>query len=93
MDTANPDSAKAKIFRDSTIENIRKICELVPMLNITNDPFIARMAKEVAEGFSQVDPDTLRKDLEVRAKVVSNAKGMLAKLRAGAVSPSMGNAV
>lgn len=78
-----------QIFRDSTIENIREVCELVPMLNVTNDPWIAKVAKEIAEGFAKVEPEAVREDKEERKKVASAAKGMLERLRAGAVTKNL----
>ncbi len=52
----NPDT----IFRDSLIGNIQDICELLPRLNVTDDPILEGMRREVEALAASVVPDTMR---------------------------------
>ena len=36
-----------KVFRDSLVENARELCELLPKLNMTDDPNLEAIRKEL----------------------------------------------
>lgn len=57
-DPANPD--KKVIFRDTLIDNIRDIVDLIPKMNLTNDPEIERMAKVAHDKLATLDTKDLR---------------------------------
>lgn len=69
---ANPGT----IFRDSLIENIKDIVELLPMLNVTNDSDLEKSRKEVEKLVKEISLDTVREDLRER----SNASKKLADI-------------
>ena len=48
------------IFRDSLIQNVKDLCELLPRLNLTNDPNLETMRIEVLNRLAAHDPDDLR---------------------------------
>lgn len=61
-----------KIFRDSLIENIRELLELMPAFNLTGDPSIVHILSEVRELVS-TDPDFLRAHPSVRTEAAKKA--------------------
>jgi hypothetical protein len=76
---------KGGIFRDSLIENVSELCELLPRLNVMDDATLDDMRREVESKIAHYDPDTLRKDTATRQQVASDAQSILAAM-AGYVS-------
>ena len=54
------DEGKPLVFRDSMIENIRGLVDVVPRLNIFGDDTLARLCEQVKEKIAGVEPDSLR---------------------------------
>ncbi len=50
------------IFRDSTVENLREIVDLLPGFNILNDPKLAAIGDEIKTTVYGYEPDDLRKN-------------------------------
>ncbi len=48
------------IFRDSLIQNITDLCELLPRLNLTNDPALEAMRQRIESSLTMFMPDELR---------------------------------
>lgn len=48
------------IFRDSLVTNLKDLTDLLTRLNITNDPDLERMRKEIEARLTQVNPEDLR---------------------------------
>jgi hypothetical protein len=69
------------IFRDTLILNVRELCEIVPALNLTNDPWITKVTGEIADSLGVVEPQVLREDKEARAEVAKTATNLLSKLK------------
>ena len=67
-------------FRDSLIENVRALLEIMPRLNITGDARIEQVRQDLAERVARHDPETLRADPFLRAEVVDAAGGILARM-------------
>jgi len=67
-------------FRDSLIENIRSLLEIMPRLNITGDARIEQVRQELAEQVALHDPEALRANDVLRAEVVDAASGILARM-------------
>lgn len=65
------------VFRDSLIGNVREICTLVPLLNLTDDDVIVRAAKEIETKFANLDPEKLRTDIKVRGEVTASARKLV----------------
>ena len=82
---------KLLVFRDSLIENIRGLVDVVPRLNIFGDDHLALLCQEVKDRIAGVDPDTLRPsrqfDPSVRQQVKRDADDLAARF-AGYFAPS-----
>lgn len=68
------------IFRDSMISNLQELCDLLPKLNINNDPNLNIMANE-AKATLNVAPDLLRNNTGVRQDTAAVAAGILEKMK------------
>ena len=77
------DNGKPLVFRNSLIENIRDLVDVVPRLNIFGDHQLARLCEEVKERIASVEPDTLRPtgnfDPIARAQVKRDADALMEK--------------
>ena len=81
---ATPIGEKGAKFNNTKLENILLVAELIPSLNLTNDPKLAAMAKE-AKKLATKSPDELRED-EVKRKVAAKEAETLASKLAGMFS-------
>ena len=54
------DEGKALIFRNSLVENVRELVDIVPRLNIFGDDKLACLCDEVKAKIAKWDPDQLR---------------------------------
>jgi len=70
------------IFRDSLIGNIRDICELVPKMNLEDDPELDRLAEEVKLELASIDPQALRDFPIDRVKAKAKADDIVKKMAA-----------
>lgn len=75
--------APGAMLRDATIENMREIANLVCSMNVTNDPTLDKVGKEMVKQFETMDGAELRKSAERRVDVASKAHALLNKLKAG----------
>lgn len=67
-------------FRDSLIENLRALVDVLPNLNITGDQNLAAMHKRLKDELCPFDPDTLRSNDIVREDVASAAERILREM-------------
>lgn len=67
-------------FRDTLVSNVRDICDLVPVLNITGDPVLDAVRTELQASLYHASPDTLRENPTVRAHTARAAQGILDKM-------------
>lgn len=63
-------------FKNSLVNNIMEICEVLPKLNLNNDPELEKMAREV-EHKLRVSPDVLRDNKLYRKTIATQAEGFL----------------
>lgn len=75
MRLADPDA----IFRDSLVNNIAELCQIIPNLNLTGDPELDALAKQI-EAELIVSPDSLRASPSVRGNVAAKAAKIQADL-------------
>lgn len=68
--------SKARLH-DSTVDNIRELCELLPRLNITNDPDLEAMRQRVADSLGTVETDALKADPVFRSQTQAEAKSIM----------------
>lgn len=74
MDT--PDA----VFRDSLIENMAELVELIPGLNVLDDPNIEGIRQDIAKRIAGVDPKDVRKDPEFRQELAGEAQEILDRM-------------
>lgn len=67
-------------FRDATLRNVADIVDLMPKLNVTNDPELDALAQEVRQNLLAADADTLRTDDAKRADVAAKADEIAAAM-------------
>lgn len=80
------DETTKKIFRDTLVENVHEIVELMGACNITNDPVMAEAQRKLDLALQGVTPDALREDAYLRAqtkrqvdevkKIIDNLPGL-----------------
>lgn len=70
------------IFRDSTIENLREIVDLLPGFNILNDPELAAIGDEIKTSIYGYEADDLRKNPQTRAAIGAEASRILDAMKA-----------
>lgn len=68
------------VFRDSLVDNVKELAELLPSLNITNDPKLAKIQKELLDHLCAYHPDELRINDNVRHKTAKKAKAIYDKV-------------
>lgn len=61
------------VFRDTLVENARELAAILPGLNFTNDPVLARLTTEITSKLCVYHPQTLRTDAEVRRQTYEQA--------------------
>jgi hypothetical protein len=67
------------IFRDSLVENIKEMIELMPSLNLTDDKKLTDAAAAIQQDLAGLNPETLREDKVVRADVAKKAAALAAR--------------
>lgn len=77
-------------FRRSTLENLEEIANLIPALNIVNDPRLDLIGDEIKAVLVGHDPKVLRKNKEVRAEVAEEAQRIMDTMK-GFMSAFGGN--
>jgi hypothetical protein len=65
------------VFRDSLIENVREIVDLIPVLNLTGNAQLVQAANSIKERFTRLNPETLRVNKVMRKSAADAAKAML----------------
>jgi hypothetical protein len=73
-------SAPGAIFRDSLLENVQDICMLLPKLNVTDDPNLEAMRKEVDNIISKIQPDSCRENDQVRNEAAAKLQESLDRM-------------
>lgn len=66
------------IFRDSLVENVRELVEILPALNLTADPYLTEITARLAAELCTHDADTLRESDHIRETTAASAARILA---------------
>jgi hypothetical protein len=69
-------------FRDSLITNIIELLDVVPALNLTDDPKLRQFATTIRKEITAYAPEVLRDDERIRTQVASKAEEILKKMEA-----------
>ena len=76
------ENGKPKVFRDSLIENLRELVDIVPRLNVFRDEQLNTLCLEVQNRIASVEPNVLRPSAEfdpaVRRRVKRDAQDLAA---------------
>lgn len=80
------DDTTKKIFRDSLVDNVLEVTDLLRDMNITNDPLMADAQRRLDHALRGVTPEALREDAYLRAqtkrqvdevkKIIDNLPGL-----------------
>lgn len=76
---ATPIGEKGAKFNNSKLENILVLADLIPSLNLTNDPKLAKMALE-AKKIATKSPDELRENPDMRERAAKESGALVKKL-------------
>lgn len=68
-------------FHNSLIENARELCQLLPRLNLTDDPNLEAMRMAVEEKLTGYDPVAIRNDVTLRRTVAEDANEIADAMR------------
>lgn len=77
---ANTLADPTKVFRDSLVNNVAELADLIPALNFRDDPELAELAELARGKLANIDPETLRQDMKVRGQIAGEAGELLAKI-------------
>jgi hypothetical protein len=69
-----------KVFRDTTVTNITELVDLIPGLNVLDDPQLNQLGAEIKAKLAGVDPKDLRKNPAVRSQAAKDAEAIMAKM-------------
>ena len=76
-------SVKASgVFRDSLVDNIRELVEVLPLLNVTGDAQLAGMIDRARAELCRCDAAELRDDSEAREEVAAAAESIMTDMGA-----------
>jgi hypothetical protein len=74
------------IFRDTTVSNIEELLDLLPGLNVLDDPDLKAMGDEIKAKLTGIEPKELRKDPEVRTQAAKDAADIMARMKGFMIS-------
>ncbi len=57
-----------KVFRDSLVDNVNEMVDLLGACNVTNDPAMVQAQLKLSQALKGVSPDALREDANLRAQ-------------------------
>ena len=80
------------VFRDSTVTNIGELLDLVPGLNVLDDPAIETVRAAIAKSLGNLDAKDIRKDPAHRAQLATEAQEIMDKMSGFMRSFGAGNA-
>lgn len=70
------------IFRDSLIGNVRELCDVLPLLNVSDNPDLEAARRSVLANIATLDPETLRIDPNERLRAAGDAQRIIDDLSA-----------
>jgi hypothetical protein len=69
------------VFRDSLVYNVQDLCTLIPKLNITADPALNGISREINLTIGEYYPQTLRDDARARSQAIKEAGEFLERIK------------
>lgn len=74
---ANPEA----VFRDSTVTNIAELLDLIPGLNVLDDPDIEAVRAAIAHSLGGIEAKDIRRDPDLRTALAGEASEIVDKMR------------
>jgi hypothetical protein len=68
------------VFRNSLVGNIQQLVDVLPSLNILEDPALADMTRELKERFCEYTPEDLRRNQVLRQEAVESTQVLMDKM-------------
>ena len=68
-------------FGDSAVNNLVSLCETLPRLNLTDDPYLDSLIEQVKVGLTQFKPDIIRDSKSIRDSLAARANEIFSDLR------------
>lgn len=68
------------IFRDTTVRNLEELVDMLPGLNVLDDPDLDDISRELKAKLHGLDPKDLRKDKELRSQAAKDAKEIMDRM-------------
>jgi orotate phosphoribosyltransferase-like protein len=78
---SNPEA----IIRDSVVGNIQELVDILPGLNISDDPELEAMRKEVQSKLTMKDPQEIRESDKIRHRLATEAKKLASRIESRSV--------
>lgn len=69
------------VFRDTTVTNIGELLDLVPGLNVLDDPAIEQVRAAIAKALGGIEAKDIRKDPDLRAELAGEAGKIMDTMR------------
>jgi hypothetical protein len=79
LSTYRVDAKTGKVqgkFHDSMVGNIKELCDLLPRLNVSDDPNLEAMRKKIENTLTKITPQDLRADANARNKIAAAAESI-----------------
>jgi hypothetical protein len=70
-----------EVFKESTVRNLEELIEMLPGLNVLDDPDLAAIHQELADKLVGYDPKDLRKKPEIRSEAATQAKEIMERMQ------------
>lgn len=80
------------VFRDTTVTNIAEMLDLVPGLNVLDDPQIEQVRAAIAKSLGGIDAKEIRKDPALRAELAGEAGKIMSTMEGFMKAFGAGNA-
>lgn len=78
---ASGDQKANGVLRTELVHNIYEFANMMPLLNVTDDPRVNALQKQLVDELVEFSPVILRTDAKIRAQVLSNADKILRKVQ------------
>lgn len=75
------EDGKPGIFRDSLVDNLEELVEMIPGLNVLDDPRIEEIRQQIIDKLSGHEPNEIRKDPELREELAGEAKAIVDQMQ------------
>ncbi len=75
------EEGKPAVFRDTTVDNLYELVEMIPGLNVLDDPQIETMRQQIIDKLGGHTAADIRKDPELREELAGDAKAIFDQMQ------------